>query len=407
MGDILGDDLQPMKTPRAPSKALTARAVEGAKEAGKYFDGNGLYLRVAQNGARYWVQRITIRGKRCEIGIGSPDLVTLAKARETARHNRQLAYEGKDPLQIKNTARAVPTFAEAARTVYDLNRPTWRNPKHAAQFISTLEKYAFPKFGTVRVSEVTSANVMAALTPIWTDKIETARRVHQRIGVVLKWAMTQGWRTDNPAAFVREGLPKVDKAPEHRKALPYDKVTACLEAIRNSGAGLSTKLAIEFLILTACRSGEARGAIWSEIDLAAKVWTIPASRMKAKRAHRVALSGRAIEILQQARGLSDGDGLVFIGTIKGRPLSDMTLIKLVRELGFAIDIHGFRTSFRTWAQERTNFPREVAEAALAHMAGDSVEQAYARSDLFEKRAKMMEAWAGFLSERRGEVVRIA
>jgi integrase len=304
-------------------------------------------------------------------------------------------------------ARAVPTFAEAAQTVYELHKPTWRNPKHAAQFISTLETYAFPKFGNLRVADVSSADVMAALAPIWTTKHETARRVHQRIGVVLKWAMAKGWRKDNPASAVGQALPRVDKAPEHRKALAYTDVAACLEAAQNSGAGLSTKLALEFLILTACRSGEARGALWSEIDLAAKVWTIPAQRMKAKRAHRVALSARAVEVLQQARALSDGAGLVFAGTVKGRPLSDMTLLKLIRDLGFAVDIHGFRTSFRTWAQERTNFLREVAEAALAHMAGDAVEQAYARSDLLEKRAKLMEAWAAFVAQRRGEVVRIA
>lgn len=403
----MGDAVKTERTPRAPAKALTARAVESAREPGKYFDGNGLYLRVDKSGLRLWVQRIVIRGKRREIGLGSPELVSLATAREAARRNRQLAYEGQDPIQLKNEARAVPTFAEAARTVHDLHKPTWRNEKHAAQFISTLETYAFPTFGNLRVSEVTSADLMKALAPIWTGKQETARRVRQRIGVVLKWAMAKGWRKDNPADAVSLALPKVDKAPEHRKALPYGEVAACLQAVQASGAGLVTKLALEFLVLTASRSGEARGALWSEIDLAAKVWTIPALRMKAKRAHRVALSARAVEVLLQARGLSEGDGLVFPGTVKGKPLSDMTLIKLVRELGFPIDIHGFRTSFRTWAQERSTFPREVAEAALAHMAGDAVEQAYARSDLFEKRVKMMEAWAGFLSERRGEVVRIA
>jgi integrase len=406
MGDEMGDAQRAERTPRAPSKALTARAVESAKEPGKYFDGNGLYLRVDKSGLRLWVQRIVIRGKRREIGLGSPDLVSLSTARENARRNRQLAYEGQDPIQLKNEARAVPTFAEAARTVHELHKPTWRNEKHAAQFISTLETYAFPAFGTLRVSEVTSADLMKALAPIWTAKQETARRVRQRIGVVLKWAMAKGWRKDNPADAVSLALPKVDKSTEHRKSLPYAEVCACLATVQASGAGLSTKLALEFLVLTASRSGEARGALWSEIDFAAKVWTIPALRMKAKRPHRVALSARSLEVLQQARGLSEGEGLVFPGTIKGKPLSDMTLIKLVRELGYPIDIHGFRTSFRTWAQERTTFPREVAEAALAHMAGDAVEQAYARSDLFEKRGKMMEAWAGFIAERRGEVVRI-
>ena len=395
------------RTARAPARALTARAVDAAKTPGKYFDGNGLYLRVDKSGGRFWVQRIVIRGKRREIGLGSPELVTLAKAREVARENRRLAYEGQDPIQLRNEARAVLTFEEAARMVHDLHKPTWRNDKHAAQFIATLETYAFPTMGRLRVSEVTSADVMGVLSPIWTTKAETARRVRQRIGTVLKWAMAKGWRKDNPADAVTLALPKVDKTKEHRKAMPYPEVMACLRAVQASGAGLVTKAALEFLVLTACRSGEARGALWSEIDMAAKVWTIPASRMKAKRPHRVPLSGRALEILEAAKGFSDGEGLVFPGTVKGKPLSDMTLIKLVRELGFPVDIHGFRTSFRTWAQERTAFPREVAESALAHMAGDAVEQAYARSDLFEKRAKMMESWAAYLAETRGEVVRIA
>jgi integrase len=407
MGDEMGDAVRAERTPRAPAKALTARAVDAAKEPGKYFDGNGLYLRVDKSGLRLWVQRIVIRGKRREIGLGSPELVSLATAREAARRNRQLAYEGQDPIQLKNEARAVPTFAEAARTVHELHKPTWRNEKHAAQFISTLETYAFPTFGNLRVSEVTSADLMKALAPIWTGKQETARRVRQRIGVVLKWAMAKGWRKDNPADAVSLALPKVTAIKEHRKALPYVEVSACLQAVQASGAGMVTKLALEFLVLTAARSGEARCAVWDEIDLAAKVWTIPAVRMKAKRAHRVALSARTVQVLQEAKALSGDAGLVFPGTVKGKPLSDMTLIKLVRELGFAVDIHGFRTSFRTWAQERTNFPREVAEAALAHAAGDTVEQAYARSDLFEKRGKMMEAWAAFVAETRGEVVRIA
>lgn len=402
----MGDKFRAERSPRAPSKALTARVVESAKEPGKYFDGNGLYLRVDKAGLRYWVQRIVIRGKRREIGLGSPELVTLATARDAARRNRQMAYEGQDPIQARQDARAVPTFEEAARTVHELHKPTWRNEKHAAQFIATLETYAFPNFGNIRVSEVTSADLMKALAPIWTAKQETARRVRQRIGTVLKWAMAKGWRKDNPADAVSLALPKVAAAKEHRKALPYTEVSACLQAVQASGAGLVTKAALEVLVLTASRSGEVRGAVWDEIDLAAKVWTIPAARMKAKRPHRVALSARAVDVLESAKGFSGGAGLVFPGTVKGKPLSDATLIKLVRELGFAVDIHGFRTSFRTWAQERTNFPREVAEAALAHAAGDTVEQAYARSDLFEKRAKMMEAWAAFVAERRGEVVRI-
>ena len=393
---------------RRPKAALTAAKVKTETKPGKHFDGNGLYLRIDKDGGRFWVQRITIRGKRHEIGLGTPELVSLAKARDTARENRSLAYQGLDPLQIKREARAVLTFEEAARAVHEIHLPTWRNKKHGAQFIATLQTYAFPRMGSIRVSHVTTADVLAVLTPIWTAKPETARRVRQRIGTVMTWAMSKGWRKDNPAETIGPALPKVAKAKEHRQALPYADVAAALANVQSSGAGASTKLCLEFLVLTAARSGEARGADWNEIDLAAKVWTIPASRMKAKRPHRVPLSKRALELLTEAAALSGGKGLVFPGTKAGKPLSDMTLSKLVkRDLGIATDIHGFRTSFRTWAQERSTFPREVAEAALAHVVGDTTEQAYARSDVFEKRRKMMESWAQFLSAETGKVVQIA
>lgn len=396
----------PERAARRPKNTLNALKVKGALDPGKHFDGNGLYLRVEPNGARYWVQRITIRGKRREIGLGTPELVTLAEAREAARKNRALAYAGEDPIALRNEAKAVLTFEEAAREVHRLHLPTWRNQKHGAQFITTLETYAFPRMGKVRVSQVSTADVLAVLTPIWTTKQETARRVRQRIGTVLKWAVAKGWRKDNPAESIAQALPKAEAAKEHRKALPFAQVPAFLDHMRASKAGLSTLLALEFLVLTAARSGEVRGVAWEEIDLAAKVWTIPASRMKAKRAHRVPLSTRALALLEQAKGLGDGAGLVFPGMKAGKPLSDMTLSKLVKEKGFLVDVHGFRTSFRMWAQERTNFPREVAEAALAHITGDAVEQAYARSDLFEKRRRMMESWAGFLAAEAGKVVRV-
>jgi integrase len=244
-----------------------------------------------------------------------------------------------------------------------------------------------------KVQDVTTADVLAVLTPVWTKKPETARRIRQRIGTVMKWVIAQGWRKDNPAENISQALPKVNKAPMHRRALPYTEVTACLQAVRASLARPSTKLAFEYLVLTAARSGEVRGARWEEINLPAKVWEVPAERMKTNRSHRVPLSSHALTILNSAKALDDGSGLIFPGAKQGYPLSDMTLSKLMKELGFNADIHGFRTSFRTWAQERTNFPREVAEAALAHMTGDAVERAYARSDLFEKRRKMMEAWA--------------
>lgn len=402
---------------RKPEKALTVKFVESAREPGKYFDGHGLFLRVQPNGARQWVQRIIIRGKRCELGLGNPALVSLAQARAVALENRKLAQSGGDPRQAKREAEAVLSFEQAAREVHALHLPTWRNAKHGAQFLTTLETYAFPHIGKVRVGDVNTADVLAVLSPIWTEKPETAARVRQRIGMVMKWAVAQGWRQDNPALSITEALPKRDKSQqEHRKALHYADVANCIAAVQASGAGIATKLAFEFLVLTATRSGEARGALWDEIDLGTPatsatpatpaVWTIPASRMKAKRDHRIPLSERAAEILRAAKGLSDGTGLVFPGTKKGKPLSDMTLSKLVKELGFDADVHGFRTSFRTWAQERTNFPREVAEAALAHTIKDKAEAAYARSDVFEKRRKMMEAWAGYLSQEAAKVVRI-
>ncbi len=401
---------------RKPEKALTVKFVESAREPGKYFDGHGLFLRVQPNGARQWVQRIIIRGKRSELGLGNPALVSLAQARAVALENRKLAQSGGDPRQAKREAEAVLSFEQAAREVHALHLPTWRNAKHGAQFLTTLETYAFPHIGNIKVGDVNTADVLAVLSPIWTEKPETAARVRQRIGTVMKWAVAQGWRQDNPALSITEALPKRDKSQqEHRKALSYADVANCIAAVQASGAGIATKLAFEFLVLTATRSGEARGALWDEIDLGTPatsatsatpaVWTIPASRMKAKRDHRIPLSERAAEILRTAKGLSDGTGMVFPGTKKGKPLSDMTLSKLVKELGFDADVHGFRTSFRTWAQERTNFPREVAEAALAHTIKDKSEAAYARSDVFEKRRKMMEAWAGYLSQEAVKIVR--
>lgn len=386
---------------RRPEKALTALFVRTVQEPGKYFDGHGLYLRVEPNGSRFWVQRITIRGKRCELGLGAPALVSLVEARAKALNNRKLAREGGDPMQAKREAQAVLTFEEATRKVHAMHAPTWRNEKHAAQFLSTLETYAFPRLGKLRVGDVTSADVLAVLSPIWVEKAETARRVRQRISTVMKWTIAQGWRKDNPAENIAHALPKAETAKVNRKALPYADVPACIEAVKASGAGMATKLALELLVLTASRSGEVRNAVWSEIDMAAKVWEIPAERMKMKRGHRIPLTPRSLAILEQARAISDGSDLVFPGTKRGKALSDMTLSKLVKELGYPVDVHGFRTSFRTWIQERTNFPREAAEAALAHLSGDAVERAYARSDLFEKRRKMMEAWAAHVTGQKG------
>jgi len=402
MGDaVLSSEVNPPS--KRAEKALSAAFVRTVTNQGKYTDGHGLFLKVDASGAKRWVQRLMIRGKRSEIGLGPASLVSLAKAREQALENRKLARAGGDPLQAKRTAKALLTFEEAARKVHKIHEPTWRNKKHAAQFLQTLETYTFPRMGKLKVSDVTTADVLAVLQPIWLEKPETAKRVRQRIGTVMKWAVANGWRQDNPAEAISQALPKQKQPVIHRKSLPYDEVSGCLAAVRASGAMVATKLALELVVLTACRSGEARLADWSEIDLDKAEWTIPAQRMKAGKEHRVPLSCRAVEVLEAAKALGDGTGLVF-PSATGKALSDMTLSKLVKELGFDADVHGFRTSFKMWCQERTNTPREVSEAALAHMIQNKAEAAYARSDLFEKRRKLMVMWASFLHNVPAEIV---
>ena len=406
MGDAtMANKMLGIKSGPHPDKALSSAFVRTVKKAGKYFDGQGLILRVEKSGTRRWVQRIVIKGKRREIGLGAPALVSLAEAREKALENRKLARAGGDPLKARREAMAMLTFEKAAEKVHELHLPTWRNPKHAAQWINTLKEYAFPHFGDKSLADVTTADVLAALTPIWTAKPETARRVRQRIGAVMKWAMAQGWRQDNPAEAIAKALPKHDmRKVKHRVALPYTEVAECIETVRQSRAGRATKLALEFVILTATRSNETRLARWEEIDLDNAEWLIPAERMrKTWRPHRVPLSARSVEILREAKALDDESGLVFPGTKRGKSLSDMTLSKLVKELGFKADVHGFRTSLKTWAQEQTHFPDSVSEAALSHVVKNKAEAAYARSDLFDKRRKLMDAWASFLGAGKGRL----
>lgn len=390
---------------QAERKLLTAAKVKQATEPGKYYDENGLYLRIKATGAKAWGQKIVIDGKQRELGLGSAALVTLAEAREMARTYRKAAREGRDPIAERKRSDAVPSFSEAVQRVYALREPSWRNKKHAAQFRSTLVKYVCQVFGQKKVSEINSQDVMTALMPIWLDKAETAKRVKQRIGVVMKWAIAQGYRQDDPSSAIEQALPKADRVVKQRKSIHYDEVADCLAAVQRSQAGASTKLAVEFLMLTAARSGEVRLATWSEIDLEQGVWTVPAERMKGNSEHIVPLSGRAVSILKAARALGKGD-LVFPGSKVGRPMSDMTMSKLIKELGFDADVHGFRTSFRVWVQERTNASFEVAEKALAHKTKNKVVAAYARSDLMEKRRQLMQRWADHLAQASSKVIKI-
>lgn len=382
---------------------LSATAVRNLKQPGKYYDLHGLFLRIEPTGSRRWVQRVSVAGRQREIGLGSADLVTLAEARELAVSNKKLARAGGDPLAAKQQHVAIPSLIEAIDKVIELNAPTWTNAKHAAQFKSTLTNYVTPRLGRRPVNDIQAADILSVLQPIWVDKNETARRVKQRIGTVMKWAIAQGYRSDDPTLALNQVLPKPNRKPKHRASLPYTDVADCLNVIKNSDAMLSTKLAIELLVLTATRSGEVRLANWSEIDFEARTWTIPADRMKMKEEHVIPLSDRALDVLQRAKALGN-EGLVFPGMRSGRPMSDMTMSKLVKELGYPVDIHGFRTSFRTWVQEQTNTAHEVAERALAHKTTNKVEAAYARSDLFEKRRKLMDAWAKYLDNDRESLI---
>ena len=280
-----------------------------------------------------------------------------------------------------------------------IHEPSWRSPKSGPQWRASLETYAYPFIGELPVSEVMPGHVMAIVEPIWNEKRETARRVKQRISAICRWAVAQGYRTDDPAGIVIDAaLPRNGVERRHMPALPYDQVADCIAHVNSSRrASHSSKLALEFLVLTAARSAEVRKATWDEMDVEGATWTVSASRMKANREHRVPLSGRALEVLAEAAELSDGTGLVFPGAREGRPLSENTHAKLLRELGFDAVTHGFRSSFRDYAAEQTHTPHAVMEAALAHRIKDKAEAAYARSDLFEKRRALMESWARYLA----------
>jgi integrase len=331
------------------------------------------------------------------MGLGSLQLVPLAEARKRAAKYRLIARDGEDPiLQRREERRTVPTFQEAATSVHVHRASAWKNEKHRAQWLSTLETYAFPEIGSKQVSRINSADVLRVLSPIWTSKPETARRVRQRISTVLDWAKAAGHRAgDNPVDAALEGLPKQTDRVEHHDALPYPDVPDFLTKLRASGAEDVTKLAFEILILTATRTAEVLGARWAEIDLNAKTWTIPKGRMKAKREHRVPLSDRCVEILKAAEKLTAGDGYVFSRDGE-TTLSNMVFLMTLRRMGYDVTAHGFRSAFRDWAAERTTFAREVCELALAHVNKDQVEAAYLRSDLFEQRRALMGQWATFV-----------
>ncbi|WP_370301402.1 tyrosine-type recombinase/integrase [Pseudooceanicola sp.] len=393
---------------------LTARQVQTQSKPGMHSAGEGLYLCVANGGTKSWILRATIKGRknrnggpyRVEIGLGSVGLVSLAEAREAARPLRKLAREGINPLDERK--RETLTFEQAARRVHKSLLPTWRNEKHAATWIASIETYALPFFGHRPIEDVGTADVLAALSPIWTTKHETAKRLKQRLSAVFDWAKGAGhYPHENPVNGLKKALPMVKQRPSHMAAMSWQDIPAFMFDLATR-EGVSART-LEFLILTAARSGEARGARWSEID--GDTWVLAPERMKRGVAHRVPLSPEAKAVLAKVKGLHSD--LVFPSAMVGpkgesRPQSVMVFKALLMRMQVdGITVHGFRSAFRDWCSESAHADREVAEAALSHATGNEVERAYARSDLFERRRQLMNAWGQFCAGKSGDVVRMA
>jgi integrase len=427
---------------------LTMAAVRSLKHPSnskrpvRFGDGGGLYLQVAVGATKSWLFRYTLHGKAREMGLGSvgepPDGVPLAEARTLAAAAKGALRAGRDPIEGRQADRAAQrqaevdakerTFKAAATALVESKRPGWRNPKHGAQWLATLEAYAFPVIGDAPVADVDTAAVLRVLRPIWERVPETASRVRQRIEAVLDAARVKGWRTgENPARWKGHlagelPQPRKIKRVEHRPALPWERMGEFMVALADR-EGIASH-ALRFVILTAARTGEVRGMRWREVDLEAKVWTVPGDRMKAGKTHRVPLSPAALAVLETVRPLArDATDWVFLSVRKNVPLSDMALSEVVRRMneggepgartvwcdaeGRAVVPHGFRASFRMWAGETRAEGREVVEMALAHTIKDKAEAAYARSDLLEKRRPLMDAWAEHCGRVPADVITLA
>jgi integrase len=384
---------------------LTALAITQAKRRGYYGDGGGLFLQVSASAAKSWVFRFKEDRRLREMGLGPTHTVSLAEARQKALDCRKARLDGRDPIEARRAERMhakldaakAMTFVACAERYIASHKAGWRNPKHAAQWPATLGTYVYPVFGSLPVQAVDVGLVMKAIEPIWVQKPETAGRVRGRIESVLDWATARGYREgENPARWrghLENLLPKRSKVRrvKHHAALPYVEIGAFMDELRQQ-QGLAAH-ALEFAILTAARTGEVIGAKWDEINMADRLWSVPADRMKAGKEHRVPLSDAALAILEELTKIREGN-FAFPGGRAGRPISNMAMAMTLRRMGRGeLTVHGFRSSFRDWAAERTGFPAEVAEMALAHSVNDKVEAAYRRGDLFDKRRRLMQAWA--------------
>ncbi|UYT56166.1 integrase arm-type DNA-binding domain-containing protein [Brucella sp. MAB-22] len=402
-----------------PINKFSAKAVEALSKPGRHSDGGGLYLKVLPDGRRQWVFMYRWQGKQKEMGLGAflpvktekgqrYEYVTLAEARQKATDARAAIAQDVDPMQARNTASGVPLFGEFADNLIDDLASGFRNEKHLEQWRMTLGDTYCKSLRSKRVDQITTADVLEVLKPIWQKKAETASRIRGRIERVLNAAKAKGHRSgENPAMWrghLANLLPKRQKLQRgHHAAMPFEDVPAFLAGLRDRPA--TAARALEFTILTAARSGEVYGATWSEIDLKAQVWTVKAARMKAGRDHRVPLTPRAVAILEELKKLgSEPDAYVFPGQKRDRPLSNMAMDMIMRRMKIDVTVHGFRSSFRDWAGEVSTFPREIAEAALAHVVGDETERAYRRGDALAKRRKMMEAWANYCEPKGKNVL---
>lgn len=391
---------------------LTKLQVDNLKEPGRYGDGDGLWLHIGPTGAKSWVLRYSRNKRAREMGLGPVSLFSLKEARERAREARRLLYDGIDPLDQRRAEREAAqldaargvSFAEAAERYIGAHEAGWKNPKHRQQWRNTLTTYAFPVMGELPVAEIDTGLVLKVLEPIWQEKAETASRLRGRIESILDWATARKLRNgENPARWkghLDTLLPARSKVQtvKHHEALPYAEIGGFMAELREKD-GIAAR-ALEFCILTAARSGEVIKARWDEIDLDTGLWVLPPERMKARREHRVPLSERAVEILREMRSL--GSDWVFPGQREGKPLSNMAMLMQLRRMGREdLTTHGFRSSFRDWAAERTAYPHEVCEMALGHRVGSAVERAYRRGDMFDKRRRLMKDWSRFCTSQHG------
>jgi integrase len=398
--------------PRILERALSPTFVKTAPP-GMHCDGRGLYLQVTvgKNGKlnRSWIFRYRVSGRSRDMGLGPLATIGLSEAREKAKTRRQERLDKIDPLEARKSARAAEevdkakaiTFDEAARAYIKAHEAGWRNAKHASQWRNTLSTYASPVLGALPVRAIDTGLVLKVIEPLWSTRPETASRLRGRIEAILDWARVRGYREgENPARWrghLSEALPARAKVRKvvHLAAMPYIEVPSFVAALREQ-EGIAAR-ALEFAVLTATRTGEVLGAQWTEIDFAARVWIVPGARTKREREHRVPLSKSALAVLGRMAAVRESK-YVFAGEREGKPLANRAMLLALRGMGIAVTVHGFRSSFRDWAAERTNFPREIAEASLAHIIGDETERSYQRGDLLEKRAKLMQAWAEFCAK---------